>query len=46
MRNNPLRQSLYIQVLVAILLGVLLGYFLPATAQAMKPLGDGFIKRI
>ena len=46
MRNNPLRQSLYVQVLIAILLGVLLGYFWPATAEAMKPLGDGFIKLI
>jgi len=39
-------RSLYFQVLVAIALGVLLGVFKPATATAMKPLGDGFIKLI
>lgn len=37
---------LYVQVLAAITLGVLLGYFLPDTATTMKPLGDGFIKLI
>jgi aerobic C4-dicarboxylate transport protein len=35
-----------VQVLFAIACGVLLGYFLPANAVAMKPLGDGFIKLI
>src|SRR5437773_12224747 len=39
-------RSLYFQVLVAIALGVLLGVFKPATATALKPLGDGFIKLI
>jgi aerobic C4-dicarboxylate transport protein len=39
-------KSLYIQVLVAIVLGVLLGIFVPSTAVAMKPLGDGFIKLV
>jgi len=33
-------------VICAIILGVLLGYFYPETATAMKPLGDGFIKLI
>ena len=37
---------LYFQVLVAIALGVLLGYFYPETGAKMKPLGDGFIKLI
>ena len=41
-----LHHSLYVQVLTAILLGVLLGHFAPETAQHMKPLGDGFIKLI
>ncbi|HXI47722.1 MAG TPA: cation:dicarboxylase symporter family transporter, partial [Steroidobacteraceae bacterium] len=41
-----LYRSLYFQVLVAIALGVLLGYFYPQTGAAMKPLGDGFIKLI
>jgi aerobic C4-dicarboxylate transport protein len=42
----PLYASLYVQVLVAITAGVLLGYFWPDAGQAMKPLGDGFIKLI
>lgn len=37
---------LYVQVLAAITLGVLLGYYLPDVATTMKPLGDGFIKLI
>src|SRR5438034_5738900 len=45
-RKKPLYKSLYFQVVVAIVLGVLLGYFFPDTGTAMKPLGDGFIKLI
>jgi aerobic C4-dicarboxylate transport protein len=41
-----LLSSLYIQVLVAIVLGVLLGRFAPEWAVTLKPLGDGFIKLI
>lgn len=40
------RQHLYVQVLTAIIIGILLGYFYPETATSMKPLGDGFIKLI
>jgi aerobic C4-dicarboxylate transport protein len=43
---KPLYKSLYFQVITAIFLGVLLGYFSPQTGEAMKPLGDGFIKLI
>jgi aerobic C4-dicarboxylate transport protein len=39
-------KSLYFQVLVAIAIGVLLGYFNPGAGAAMKPFGDGFIKLI
>ena len=42
--KKPLYKSLYFQVICAILLGIALGHFYPQTAQAMKPLGDGFIK--
>jgi len=45
-RSQPLWKSLYPQVIVAIVIGVLLGYFYPQTGEAMKPLGDGFIKLI
>ncbi len=44
--GKPLYKSLYFQVLVAIAIGVLLGYFFPETGAKMKPLGDGFIKLI
>src|SRR5215510_5414920 len=44
--GKPLYRSLYFQVIVAIVIGVLLGHFAPATGEAMKPLGDGFIKLI
>ena len=39
-------RSLYFQVLVAIVCGILLGHFAPATGAAMKPWGDAFIKLI
>lgn len=38
--------SLYAQVLLAILLGVLVGHFFPKTGIALKPLGDAFISLI
>jgi aerobic C4-dicarboxylate transport protein len=39
-------RSLYVQVLIGIGLGILLGIFWPHFAQQLKPLGDGFIKLI
>src|SRR3954468_3603425 len=44
--SHPWYRVLYIQVLIAIAIGVALGYFLPDTGKAMKPLGDGFIALI
>ena len=38
--------SLYVQVLVAIALGVLVGYVRPDWGTSLKPLGDGFVKLI
>jgi aerobic C4-dicarboxylate transport protein len=38
--------SLYLQVLVAVALGALLGFLNPSLGAAMKPLGDGFIKLV
>lgn len=43
---QPLYKSLYVQVLVAITIGILLGHFYPETGVALKPLGDGFVKLI
>ena len=37
---------LYVQVLLAILIGILIGSFYPSFAVQLKPLGDGFIKLI
>ncbi|HMK17178.1 MAG TPA: dicarboxylate/amino acid:cation symporter [Chitinophagaceae bacterium] len=37
---------LYVQVLIAIAIGILLGVFYPDFAVQLKPLGDGFIKLI
>ncbi len=44
--RQPLYKSLYIQVLVAITIGILLGHYFPETGVALKPLGDGFVKLI
>jgi len=44
--SRPWYRVLYIQVLIAIALGVLLGNYFPDTGKAMKPLGDGFIALI
>ncbi|MFM0226642.1 dicarboxylate/amino acid:cation symporter [Paraburkholderia dipogonis] len=44
--HKPLYRSLYFQVIVAIIAGVVLGIFAPHTGEAMKPLGDAFIKLI
>ena len=39
-------KSLYLQVLIAIVIGVLLGQFAPELAKEFKPLGDGFVKLV
>ena len=39
-------QILYVQVIIAIVLGILLGVFAPEVGEAMKPLGDAFIKLV
>lgn len=39
-------KTLYFQVIVAILIGILIGHFFPNVGVALKPLGDGFIKMI
>ncbi|WP_370931881.1 C4-dicarboxylate transporter DctA [Bartonella sp. DGB1] len=42
----PIYRQLFFQVLVAIILGVILGHYFPNFATQMKPLGDGFIKLV
>ncbi|NNV57830.1 dicarboxylate/amino acid:cation symporter [Limnovirga soli] len=39
-------KSLYVQVIIAVIIGIALGTFFPAIAIQLKPLGDGFIKLI
>lgn len=39
-------QILYVQVLIAIALGIALGHWWPAYGEALKPLGDAFIKLV
>jgi aerobic C4-dicarboxylate transport protein len=45
-RKAPFYASLWVQVCAAIVLALALGYFSPARAVAMKPLGDAFIRLI
>lgn len=42
----PLYKHLYVQVLVAIAAGILLGHFYPELGTQLKPLGDAFIKLV
>jgi aerobic C4-dicarboxylate transport protein len=44
--RRPWYTILYIQVLIAIAVGIALGQFFPRLAIEMKPLGDGFIALI
>src|SRR5579864_1774650 len=44
--RRPIWKSLYAQVITAIIIGVIVGQFWPQVGEAMKPLGDGFIKLI
>src|SRR5688500_18181033 len=39
-------KNLYVQVLIAIAIGIVLGQFRPELGEQMKPLGDGFIKLV
>src|SRR6266566_5444787 len=44
--SRPWYTVLYIQVLMAIAAGVVIGHFWPTLGTALKPLGDGFIALI
>jgi aerobic C4-dicarboxylate transport protein len=46
MRIRRVLSSLYVQVLIGIAAGILLGFVAPAKGAAMRPLGDGFIKLV
>src|SRR5690349_10242035 len=44
--HPPWWKHLYVQVLIAISIGILLGHFYPSYAVEMRPFGDAFIKLI
>jgi len=41
-----LGRSLYLQVVIAVVVGALVGHFFPVFGAQMKPLGDGFIRLV
>jgi aerobic C4-dicarboxylate transport protein len=46
MTTSRLHRSLYVQVLVAVMIGAVLGHVKPGVGVALRPLGDGFIKLV
>jgi len=44
--RRPWYTVLYVQVLIAIVLGIIVGHFFSKTGTALKPLGDAFISLI
>ncbi|MCP1230585.1 dicarboxylate/amino acid:cation symporter [Acetobacter indonesiensis] len=44
--SSSRHKSLYLQVIVAVVTGVLVGYFFPNIGASLRPLGDGFVKLI
>ncbi|HEY8716273.1 MAG TPA: C4-dicarboxylate transporter DctA [Candidatus Acidoferrum sp.] len=44
--RRPWYSVLYLQVLIAIVIGIFIGHFFPHTAVALKPLGDVFVALI
>lgn len=43
-KKQKFYQILYVQVIFAIIAGILLGHFMPDLGESLKPLGDAFIK--
>ncbi|AZF08191.1 dicarboxylate/amino acid:cation symporter [Pseudomonas sp. R5-89-07] len=46
MTIRKLLRTLYVQVIIAIVLGIAVGHYWPQVGVDLKPLGDGFIKLI
>ena len=44
--RKPWYRILYVQVLIAVFLGIVLGYLNPGFGKSLKPLGDGFISLV
>ena len=45
-KSRPWYSILYLQVLIAVVIGSLIGRFFPKTGMALKPLGDAFVSLI
>src|SRR5215831_1163107 len=45
-KKTPWYRILYVQVLIGVVLGILIGALWPRFGASLKPLGDGFIKLI
>jgi aerobic C4-dicarboxylate transport protein len=45
-KSRPWYTILYVQVLIAVVIGSLIGGFFPSTGMALKPLGDAFVSLI
>ena len=45
-KSRPWYTILYLQVLIAVVIGSLIGRFFPKTGMALKPLGDAFVSLI
>ncbi|MDQ0031090.1 cation:dicarboxylate symporter family transporter [Arthrobacter bambusae] len=45
-KKKPLYKSLFFQILIAVVAGVLIGHFWPNIGSTLRPLGDGFIQLI
>ena len=44
--RKPWYRILYVQVLIAVFLGIVVGYLNPGLGKSLKPLGDGFINLV
>lgn len=45
-KKQPIYKSLFFQLGIAVVAGVLIGHFWPTLGTALRPLGDGFIMLI
>lgn len=43
---KPWYRVLYVQVLIAVALGILVGHLFPVFGESLKPLGEGFVKLV
>ena len=45
-QRKPWYRILYVQVLIAVFVGIVVGYLNPGLGKSLKPLGDGFINLV